>query len=366
MQASVDSTLAEVIAERIQREEKITFREWMSLALYHPTLGYYSRADLERWGRAGDYRTSPESSALFATTFAHYFVKLYERMGRPAELKIIEFGAGNGQFAYGVLKTLRYTYPSIFNVTNYSIVEVSNDSTTRANDLLSTFADHVRFADLDQLEKTEAGIVFSNELLDSFPVHRVKKISGELKELYVALSPDDGFVWLPGELSYGLEPFCDQYLAGLKEGQSAEVSPDIAEWFAKIQKKLLSGFVVTVDYGAGSAELYNDPNRFDGTLRGYRRHEFVEDILSEPGAYDLTSTINWNYVQAEGERYGFACEELGRLDRFLIEIGLPQELERQLMNVSSGAERVRLTTSAREMILPGGMAESFAVMVQKR
>ncbi|HEY6804975.1 MAG TPA: SAM-dependent methyltransferase, partial [Pyrinomonadaceae bacterium] len=190
-------------------------------------------------------------------------------------------------------------------------------------------------------------------------------ISGELLELYVGPGADDSFAWLPGELSPELGSFCGRYLSGLKEGQTAEVNPGIAEWFATLDQKLLSGFVISVDYGAGSAELYDDP-RFDGTLRGYRKHQFVEDILSEPGAYDLTSTINWNYVQAEGEKYGFAVEELIRLDRFLIQIGLPQELERQFTHALSDVERVQLTTAAREMILPGGMAESFQVMVQKR
>ncbi|HEY6803141.1 MAG TPA: SAM-dependent methyltransferase, partial [Pyrinomonadaceae bacterium] len=173
----MDSTLAEVIRDRIRSAGRITFREWMGLALYHPTLGYYSRADLKRWGRAGDYRTSPESSALFATTFAHYFVELYGRMARPAELKIIEFGAGNGQFADGVLQTLQSSYPAIFEVTKYLIVDVSSDATARATDLLEPFADRVGFVNLDQLEETNAGIIFSNELLDSFPVHRVRKIS---------------------------------------------------------------------------------------------------------------------------------------------------------------------------------------------
>ena len=61
----------------------ITFYEWMKAALYDPEQGYYCRSDRERWGRQGDYRTSPERSVLFAATFARYFAKLHQDLGSP-------------------------------------------------------------------------------------------------------------------------------------------------------------------------------------------------------------------------------------------------------------------------------------------
>jgi hypothetical protein len=41
-------------------------------------------------------------------------------------------------------------------------------------------------------------------------------------------------------------------------------------------------------------------------------------------------------------------------------------MEYRIAATDSDAERVRLSTGAREMILPGGMASSFQVLVQKR
>ena len=103
----LSSPLAEELSGRIRRMGKISFREWMEAALYHPTFGYYNRADLQRWGREGDYRTSPERSDLFAATFARYFVGLYEQLNRPEEFTIVEVGGGDGHFAAGVLETMR-------------------------------------------------------------------------------------------------------------------------------------------------------------------------------------------------------------------------------------------------------------------
>src|SRR5215213_3840091 len=81
--------------------------------------GYYSRPDLERWGRAGDYRTSPERTPLFAATFARYFARLYEELGSPNGFTLIEAGGGAGRFARVVLDTLRRDAPAVFDSLHY-------------------------------------------------------------------------------------------------------------------------------------------------------------------------------------------------------------------------------------------------------
>ena len=102
-------SLAERLKETIQREGPVTFHDWMKAALYDPAGGYYRRPDLQRWGREGDYRTSPERSELFAATFARYFAKLYSELQQPEDWTIVECGVGNGSFAAGVLHTPRKT-----------------------------------------------------------------------------------------------------------------------------------------------------------------------------------------------------------------------------------------------------------------
>src|SRR3954466_7227086 len=104
--------LADRLRRRIRIEGPISFHDWMQSALYDDPDGYYARADLVRQGPAGDYRTAPETSALFATTLAHYFVKLYSELGAPSQWTIIEVGAGTGTFASGVLRTFQSLAPA--------------------------------------------------------------------------------------------------------------------------------------------------------------------------------------------------------------------------------------------------------------
>ena len=351
-------SLAERLKELIRREGSITFHDWMKAALYDPEGGYYQRADRKRWGREGDYRTSPERSELFAATFSRYFVGLAE-----AELTIVEGGVGNGSFAAGVLRTLRDQFPSRFAHTRYIVYELSDDARRRAQERLSEFGERVQFcSEWDQVA-VRAGIYFSNELLDAFPVHRVVKSDAGLSELYVALDSNDDFVWSTGPLS---TPRLTEFSLELAPGQINEINLAIDDWFSAVSEKLERGFLITVDYGAEAAELYDAALRPEGTLRGFSRHGFVDDLLAEPGEYDLTTSVNWTQVKTVGEKLGWKTIDFASQDKFLLNAGLLDQLQYRLDRAETESERVSLTTSAREMILPGGMASSFQVLVQKR
>ena len=188
--------LAERLRERIRREGALSFRDWMEAALYDPREGYYSRRDLTRWGRTGDYRTSPERSPLFAATFARYFASLYQELDRPPAFTILEAGAGAGHFADGVLKTLERFYPRLFAATRFIIDEASMDARRRSEDRLAPFDARVEYRRLNEIEAPiSAGIIFSNELLDAFPEYRVLMREGRLYELCVGLSQTGSFIW---------------------------------------------------------------------------------------------------------------------------------------------------------------------------
>jgi len=368
----VTATLTERLRERIVREGPMTFYDWMKFALYDVREGYYCRNDRQRWGREGDYRTSPERSPLFAATFARYFARLYDILGKPSHWTIAEAGAGDGHFAERVLQTLKNSFPHIFSATDYVIDEVSSHSESLARERLRPFADRIEFRKLDKLE-IDAGVVFSNELLDAFPVHRIKMDGGRLRELYVNIGANEKFDWTLGPLS---TPHLNHYLSEcgirLHEDQVAEVNLEAEAWLRTTAEKLHAGYVVTVDYGAETEELFASPAhspvdaRFHGTLRGFHHHRFVDDVLALPGEQDLTTTVDWSFIKRAGGKLGFEVLEFERLDKFLLNSGLLEQLESESQLCESEAERVRLSTSAREMILPEGMAASFRVLVQKK
>ncbi len=364
---SKETPLAERLRERIWRNGPMSFRDWMEAALYDQREGYYRRADLARWGRAGDYRTGPERSPLFAATFARYFATLYEELGAPPTWTIIESGAGAGHFAQGVLETWRLYYPRLFSATRYIIDEVSAAAREQIRDRVSVFAGRVEYLSITEIEAPIGeGVVFANELLDAFPVHRVKMRDGRLYELFVGVDDAGAFTWVEKQpATPRLAAYFQRIGASLAEGQIGEVNLEAEEWMARVSAVFDRGYVVTVDYGAEAPELYTGPSRRTGTLRAFYRHQFAGNVLARPGEQDLTTTVDWTSIKKAGEAVGLETVLFERQDRFLLRAGLLEELERMTAGAPGEADALILRASVREMILPGGMSESFQVLVQR-
>ena len=361
-------TLNQRLVHRIRVEGPMTFAAWMDAALYDPEEGYYCRGDLQRWGRTGDYRTSPERSSLFPATFARYFARLYDEMGQPPQWTILEAGSGSGHFASGVLATLNQYFPRVFAATRYVIDEVSLSARERCRAMTSVFGSRVEFGDVGSVA-VEPGVIFSNELLDAFPVHRVAFSNGELKEFFVRVNSEGRFEWTLGRPSTPrLQEYLDLCQIALIEGQIAEINLNIADWLAKVAASLKSGYVVTVDYGASARELHSalpSDARYLGTLRAFHQHTMPEYLLAEPGSMDLTATVNWTFVDEVGQRLQLEVVDFKSQDKFLLDEGLLSQLESDIQ-ACSDSERLRMSTAAREMILPGGMASNFQVVIQRK
>ena len=365
------------LRERIQREGPISFYEWMKSALYDEREGYYCAARV-RQGRAGDYRTAPETSPLFAATFAEYFAKLFTELGSPRQFTIVEVGAGSGDFTRGVLSTLRDEYPQVFATTKYLVEEVSSTARERSVAHLSEFSERVSVKsptvseghpgnpalpdgrDSDRI----TGVIFSNELIDAFPVNRVVMRDGRLRQLFVGVN-ESHFVWQETELEAPIADYCERVDLNLREGQIGEINPDADAFIARAAASLERGYIVTVDYGAERHELLDSPDREQGTLRAFRSHQFAGDVLADPGQQDLTTTIDWTQIREAGERAGLRTRQFVRLDQFLIAEGLLDRIA-AIAQTADMAKAAQLTAGARELLLPEGMAASFQVLVQEK
>lgn len=363
-----DAPLAARLLERVRRGGPITFRDWMAAALYDEHGGYYARRGRERWGRSGDYRTSAERSRLFAATFARHFAALHAEAGAPARWTIHEAGAGRGDFALGVLRTLKEQHPALYAAVRYRVDEASADARERIRERLAECAERVEFVRLEEAGPSSIeGVIFSNELLDALPAHRVRVCDGRLRELYVGADDDGRFVWVEREPSTPrLATHLDACRVALAEGQAAEVNLAAEEWVTHAASRLGRGHLVTVDYGEEAEDLYDAARRPGGSLRAFREHRLAADPLADPGLQDLTTTVNWTRVRRAGESAGLQTVLLARQDDFLLRAGLLEELERLNSAARDGAERSTLALDAREMILPGGMSQSFQVLVQRK
>jgi SAM-dependent MidA family methyltransferase len=362
---TIEQSVVEKLRSRIRSEGSITFRDWMETALYDSSGGYYCRLDRTPWGRYGDYRTSAERSSLFSATFARYFARLYSDLSCPQPLTIVDCGAGAGDFARGVLATLKPNSPDLATNVRYIVDERSTRFRQIAQQQPTDFV--IEFESLKAMPPINAGIIFANELLDAFPVHRVMQKDGVLQEFYVRLDANEKFEWtLSAPSTSELIDYFNSAGVTLQEGRIAEVNLEAGTWLRTVSEKLQSGFLIIVDYGAEADELFGSTERRNGTLRSFRSHHLEEDVLSTPGDQDLTTTVDWTFVKKLSSDLGFEVVCFQRQDKFLLEAGLLEELGFRTAVLSDEADRIRLRTEAREMVLPTGMAGSFQVLVLKK
>src|SRR5260370_35337825 len=141
-------------------------------------------------------------------------------------------------------------------------------------------------------DRIPAGCVFSNELLDALPVHRVLRQRGALKEIFVT---SDGKVFseIPHPLSTCAisDYFAAQQIA-LDEGQLAEAGLEACDWITEIARRLDRGFVLTIDYGHEAPDLF-DAHHQSGTVLSYPRHQPSNNIYSAPGEQTLPAHVNF-------------------------------------------------------------------------
>lgn len=331
------SALEALLVARIRREGPMTFRDFMAQALYHPGHGYYTSG--KPWRGRGDFATAPRYGEAFALGLARFLQKAKAALG-PGAFEAVEVGAGSGQLLAQLDKLLAGEGVRLRAVDH------------RRPPLLPSgvpWSASVRGLAV-------RGVLFSNELFDALPVHRVTRAGGELREQWVA-APQGVLV---AEWGAPSRPEVAAYLARFRceppEGHVVEVGLDALALLRELARALDEGVLLTIDYGHGSRELLG---RADGTLVAARDHRLAEDPLAAPGEQDLTAHVNFTALAEEGRALGL--EPLAELAQweFLAAMGVLDDLARGLR----GAEGLAAALAGKALLAPGGMGD-FRVLLQ--
>jgi len=324
--------ISKIIQQQIHQspQQRITFAEFMDLALYH-SQGYYATGRVNI-GTKGDFFTSPHLGADFGELLATKFAELWEIMGRPAPFHLVEMGAGQGLLAVDILEYLQQQYPAFFANLDYYIIEKAQGMVQRQQELLALHPEIAKkvswqsWADIP--EDFLIGCCFSNELIDAFPVHLFTVERGQLQEIYVTWEQDK-FQEVSGEIS---TPRIADYwqLMGIKiedypEGYRSEINLKALDWLTTVAGKLQRGYVLTIDYGY-EGDRYYHPHRDQGTLQCYYRHQHHNDPYIYLGEQDITAHVNFTALERQGKLLGLTTETLTKQGLFLMELGLGDRL----------------------------------------
>ncbi|HEX3130722.1 MAG TPA: SAM-dependent methyltransferase [Thermoanaerobaculia bacterium] len=329
-------TPADRLRVRIRAEGPIPFAAFMEEALYGED-GYYNRPD-PPIGEAGDFVTGASFSPLFGRATARLLRRLDRALGRPAEL--FEAGYGTGAHLGNVLAALQ-----------------GEDRRVLAWDRVARPAPtgverKERLEDVGPVE----GLVFSYELFDALPVHRLIGRESGVGELWVDLDAEGGFLWKEAELS---DPALPDLLAGsrLEPGQIADLAPGWVPLYREVARRLGRGLLVTCDYGFDRERLLDVRIRRHGTLACFSRQRVHRNPFVLIGEQDLTAHVDFTALIRAGEEAGLTTVALTRQALWLTACGLFDDLQ----DATPEARQEAMT------LLDGeGMGEDIRVLVQAK
>lgn len=332
--------LLRIISRRLSEGTRpMSFDEFMDIALYWPGLGYYTRGEADV-GPEGDFLTCPSCHPIFSKLLAKQFMVMWRTMGRPRLFTILEVGGGGGDMAREVLtgweELMALTPRAARPVSRFRYVIVERSETLRQKQMerLSGVRTGFELQWYDSLasvpDSSVAGVIVSNELFTALPFHVIENTDEGPREVAIVFEGGRIRELLIEIVTRELREEVEHLTQGahpLGPGHRIEVCLRAKEVVREFARILDRGFVLTIDYGARREELVQTGSRF-GSMRCYYRHRMNREPYERIGLQDITADLDFDIVIEEGERVGLNL--VGYLEqwRFLLGLGILEEISR--------------------------------------
>jgi SAM-dependent MidA family methyltransferase len=288
---------------------------------------------------------------------ARQMEEMWHLMGE-GDFTIVEYGAGTGFICHDIINYLKKN-TDLYQHLRYCIIEQSSFMQRREKELLT---EKVSWYNTINDIEGQIDCVFSNELIDNFPVHQVV-MEEQLMEVFVDYK--DGFIEVLRPASLELIMYFDELGVTLPEGYRAEVNLAAIAWIKNIALRIQRGFVITIDYGDFSENLYK-PHRSCGTLVSYNKHNVSENVYCNPGEQDITAHVNFSALSHWGSMEGLVSCGLIAQACFLMSLGF-----REHIRETNAQQNKNILQMARELALINHtllfeMGNKFKVFIQSK
>jgi len=354
-------SLSEIVKNKIGDEGPISFRDFMEMALYYPELGYYTSTG-EKFGEHGDYFTAPFFTSVYGGVIAKQLEEMWELTGKK-DFVVVEFGAGLGSLCLDILRHLKQN-KSFYEKLKYCIIEKSESlrkkQKTRAESA-GDIAEKISWvSDIEEISPF-TGCVLANEVLDNFSVHKVVMKEKELSEVFV--DHKNGFTEILKPANENLNKYFSELQVDLPNDFCTEVNLEAIEWLKKISTCLQKGFVLVVDYGFPSSELYQSYRRL-GTIVCYHKHAVNDHPYENIGEQDITAHVNFSALALWGTKNGLMNCGFTTQSQFLSGLGLTQYLRKLELEQKNDFEIRKKLMLLHTLLI--SMGKKFKVLIQQK
>ncbi|KAH7846037.1 hypothetical protein Vadar_008984 [Vaccinium darrowii] len=367
---SSDSELVKHLKGIIKfRGGPISVAEYMEEVLTNPKAGFYINRDV--FGAGGDFITSPEVSQMFGEMIGVWAMSLWEQMGQPTRVNLIELGPGRGtlmaDLLRGASKFKKFTDSLNIHMVECSptlqklqydrlkcIDEDSSDVSVEKRIISALSRTPVSWhATLEQVPAGSPTIIIAHEFFDALPVHQFQRASRGWCEKMIDVAEDSSFNFVlspqPTPATLFLMKRCKWAAAEeiAKLGQ-IEVCPKAMELTQTITKRISSdgGGALIIDYGLNG--LVSD------SLQAIRKHKFV-DILDNPGSADLSAYVDFASIRHSAEEVSEDVSVHGPItqSQFLGSLGINFRFEALLENCKTDEQEESLMTGYWQLVGEG-------------
>lgn len=347
-------TLLDVLRERIARHGPLPVDQYMRACLEHPEHGYWQRA--ATIGAGGDFITAPEISQVFGELIGLWAVTVWDGLGRPSPLRLVELGPGRGTLMRDALRAA-HAVPQFLDAATVHLIEASAPlRDVQRRTLLAPPSRQRRdeegnspaIAWHDTVRQAPPGsaIIIANEFLDALPIRQLIYRDDAWLERVVDLAPD-------GRLLFAAGPTVEfQSVTEAKRDAIVELRAGEDEVLQSLAARAEPHIALFIDYGPA------EPSSGD-TLQAVRRHAYT-DPLVEPGTADLTAHVQFAALADKARAAGLAAHGPITQAEFLGRLGIVERTQR-LMAANPGRAG-EIEAAVLRLISPGGMGGLFKVM----
>ena len=319
------TTLFDIIKTEIDNQGPITVARYMELSLSHAEHGYYMKQD--PFGQDGDFITAPEISQMFGEMIGLWTCVVWQAMGSPEPLNLVEMGPGRGTLMADGLRATQMV-EEFEDAARVWLVETSpalreiQKKNLAPTMMMPAWRD--RFADIGPGPL----IVWGNEFFDALPIRQYVRADDVWRERLVGLNDDgDGLTYAVSadKIDTALIP---EDLRGAPPGSIYEDHAASCALIAEIAKRVVEsgGAALFLDYG-------HDAHGIGETLQAVKSHDYA-DVLKKPGDQDITAHVDFEQLAAAARAAG--AEVLGPVPQgaFLDRLGMRQRADTLMMNAT--------------------------------
>jgi NADH dehydrogenase [ubiquinone] 1 alpha subcomplex assembly factor 7 len=343
-----DASLAARLHARIARDGPLTVEEFMQACLSDEAAGVY--ASRQPIGGKGDFITSPEISQIFGELIGLWAVAVWQFMGEPSRVTIAELGPGRGTLMADASRAWRGV-PKFLDSVSVALIETSPVMVESQRETLKDAGAPPRWcAALDAVPEGPL-ILIANEFVDALPIRQFIRRGKAWHERLIASDGRGGFAFIDGEA----QDEHRQLPHSAPEGAILETRPAAHALMRDLGRHAEHAplAALIVDYG------HEEPG-FGDTLQAVRGHRFA-DVLTDPGAADLSAHVDFADLKREAVAAGLNAFGPMPQGEFLLKLGLGERRER-LLRRATPAQAEAITSGGARLVDPRQMGVLFKAL----